>query len=264
MSQTEVNINQGIANEGLLADQGNRDVASFISIERIPFGRFVSRVLGSDTKCKLPTTSDEVTVSGKFGGVSVRDQARENINDGLLPGYNAEDAVSSLREGRIYVRVEQDVVKEDDVFIRFVPVLQVQELAKSGAFVASNVINGDINGVPIAPVAFDTDNDTTLANLAAAIEALGDPKVDSATDSAPDDVDIVSALDQVISITNFVVTGGASQAVFTVTETVEIRPTSSLGAFRKDADTATAANPGSMRYFTSALKDEFAIVELDV
>lgn len=80
-------------------------------------------------------------------------------------------------------------------------------------FVTGNLINGTVNGVAWAEVAFDTDQATTLAALIAAVDAI--PGV-TATAGAARTVLIEMDDSSQITVTT-VVTGGASQATGTPT-----------------------------------------------
>ena len=86
------------------------------------------------------------------------------------------------------------------------------QLALSGPFVAGNLVSLDVNGAPIAPVAFTVDDPTTFAALAEAIAAM--PGVESAT--ALGGV-IVVQNPRSVALTNLIVTGGAAQPTATVT-----------------------------------------------
>jgi hypothetical protein len=96
-------------------------------------------------------------------------------------------------------------------------VAQGDKVVFDAAFVTDNVITTTIdNGTPIV-TNFDTDNDTTLANLAAAIQ--GDAAVSTATDTPTDTIDIVYA-DFAAHTIVIDVTGGASQPTATITTEV--------------------------------------------
>jgi hypothetical protein len=85
-------------------------------------------------------------------------------------------------------------------------------------FVTSNKINGKVNGVSWTEVDFDTDHDTTAANLAAAIAALtGVTCVLDSTDANKRTFLIENTDGSAITVTDVAVTGGASQAGSTVT-----------------------------------------------
>lgn len=87
----------------------------------------------------------------------------------------------------------------------------------SADLVTANLINGNINGVAIAEVAFDTDHGTTMANLLA--EVLLNPEVDYAelSDIAGDNRTISILSKGTAIVVAFTVTGGASQATFVST-----------------------------------------------
>lgn len=98
--------------------------------------------------------------------------------------------------------------------------LQITATA-SAALVTGNSIAGTVNGVALSSTAFEVDSDTTMAKLAAKIAAVAGVKSATVTEVAgntsDDRVIVVLPEDpnQVIAM-SFTVTGGASQATFTV------------------------------------------------
>lgn len=94
-------------------------------------------------------------------------------------------------------------------------------------FVASNTINLTIQGVPVTATPFDTDQTTTINDLADNIEAH--PLVLTATVTGARQITVTAdPFDVLLVVTALAVTGGASQAVGTVTTTID--PTTDLGA----------------------------------
>ena len=87
-------------------------------------------------------------------------------------------------------------------------------------FIAGNTINMNINGVPIAPVLFDTDQATTMANLATEIALNGD--VFSATVVDDREIKVVREDGIPLDITDIIVSGGISQPTGTFTSNVPI------------------------------------------
>ena len=101
---------------GMQADTGYKHVVSCKNPNiAIPFGLFVARD-NADGRVKLPTTSDEV-INGK--GIALADFASESINNGQAAGYPLKSAVSVMRQGRVWVEVEENVVEGDPVFARY-------------------------------------------------------------------------------------------------------------------------------------------------
>jgi hypothetical protein len=97
-------------------------------------------------------------------------------------------------------------------------------LTLSGPLVTGNVINGNVAGQPIAPVTFSGNSDDTLAAVAAAIAAM--PGVYSATPvevgtaHSNDNrvINVIAKNDyEGVGLDSFVITGGASQATFSIT-----------------------------------------------
>ncbi len=94
-------------------------------------------------------------------------------------------------------------------------------------FVTSNSIVATINGAPIAAVPFNTDHATTLADLAAALQATA--AIATATVTGARQITAVFAALGTNTINSIVTTGGASQPTATIAQ----------GGFVFNADTAT-------------------------
>lgn len=78
-------------------------------------------------------------------------------------------------------------------------------------FVTSNSIVATLNGVPLAPVPFNTDQATTIADLATAIQ--GDATVTTCTVTGAREITIVPVDEATFYADSIVTTGGASQPV---------------------------------------------------
>ena len=85
----------------------------------------------------------------------------------------------------------------------------------TGSFVTGNSIVVTLNGATLPAVPFDTDNNQTLADLAAAIAA--NPSVASAIPTNPNIISITPALGSTVTINSIVITGGASQPTYAIT-----------------------------------------------
>jgi hypothetical protein len=84
-------------------------------------------------------------------------------------------------------------------------------------FVTGNTIDLDVNGTSITQVPFNTDHDTTAADLVTAIAALSGVNCELDSSDANNRTFLITTDDAVASVTNVVVAGGASQAGSTVT-----------------------------------------------
>lgn len=85
----------------------------------------------------------------------------------------------------------------------------------TGSFVTSNSIVATINGVQLAAVPFTTNNNTTLALLAAQIATS--PAVLSATPTNPNIITIIPNVGFNAIVNSIVITGGASQPTYAIT-----------------------------------------------
>jgi len=87
---------------------------------------------------------------------------------------------------------------------------QVSQLRTDADFVTGNNIDGEINGVVITTVPFNTDHATTMADLATEIQS--NPDISSAIVDPEDDRKInIIGNGVAVTFSGFVVTGGASQ-----------------------------------------------------
>lgn len=110
----------------------------------------------------------------------------------------------------------------DELHLKFEAEGKKVTLTMSAALVTGNVINGSVNGSAIPAITFATSNDATMAALAAAIAAM--PGVESATvtsvaGAATNDREIVVVADDhtnIVALSGFAVTAGASQATVTI------------------------------------------------
>lgn len=85
----------------------------------------------------------------------------------------------------------------------------------TGSFVTGNSIVATLNGTTLPAVPFNTSNNQTLADLAAAMAA--NPDVLSATPTNPNIISIIPVLGKNVIVNSIVITGGASQPTYAVT-----------------------------------------------
>lgn len=96
---------------GSLVDGTPRDIISGAAEEEIAFGRGVSAGT-SDNQFKLPSG-----VGTPIESVSIFKHKEPNADGSVV--YNADETVSGLRKGRIWVLAEQAIAsKTDDVYVR--------------------------------------------------------------------------------------------------------------------------------------------------
>lgn len=129
------------------------------------------------------------------------------------------------------------------------PEQHVFTLDFDGDFVTSNLIDLTIDGIPVVQTPFDTNQTTTINNLATNI--LAHARVSAATVTGPRQVTITAEpSDVLLVVTAIAVTLGASQANGSVTTTID--PTTDLGAELK----ALALDRTAL-IFTKAADTEF-------
>lgn len=117
MPQTTQTAAPPIARRGLLyGAQGNPVIrGDKIASASLIGGQFVARD-AADGKVKLPTTANEVQLTGV--GFVVYDAAH-TVPDGSAFDYAAGDAVPVLEHGDIWVQSEEALAYGDPVFVRF-------------------------------------------------------------------------------------------------------------------------------------------------
>lgn len=177
MAQLSYGFLMDIASEGLLADCGFKNCLSPRAFEDIPVGRGVVKVVGQDMGVRLPGQNFSTIV----------------LNADLVTG------------NLIQVEVNGELVGVQNSIIDF-----------DIDFVASNSIVATINGSPLAPVVFNTDQATTIGDLATAIQ--GDAAVSTATVTGLNQITVVFASSGDNTVDSVVTTGGASQPVATISE----------------------------------------------
>lgn len=116
--QTSYGFKAPIGIEGGLADSGFKDARSMLAEVAIPFGRLVVQGTAQD-QCKLPTASTDLSTAGRPLGLSLFTSMQPNSIAGGDAQYAAKDCVSVLRKGRAWVVVEEAVLVNDAVFVRY-------------------------------------------------------------------------------------------------------------------------------------------------
>lgn len=257
MSQTAYSTSPSNGERGDLGDSsaGDRDILSFNNLSQIAYG-IMSQIVGGD--------EIEVYQGGKFGGVVVSDKS--NTSDGLWP---AKNAVPIIRRGSVWVALEQSVTPDDPVYVRVSSEVEVLTVTLDADFVAGNSVSGQINGEAIAAVPFNNDHPTTMADFAAAIQALAN--VATAVVSGPQEITVTGANlgEQLTGIsTSFVIVGGLGQANVVATSVTGPSSGTEAGAFRKDDDNVgngpTAVLLESASFVKSASFGENALLDLNL
>ena len=100
---------------GCVADAVDTVRESKAAAAAVNFGTFVCRrasPVDGDDQCANPAATADVTARGR--GIALRDETRKHTT-----GYETNDQVSFLRRGRVWVTVEEAVLQDDAVFVRF-------------------------------------------------------------------------------------------------------------------------------------------------
>lgn len=198
--------------------------------EIIPFGRLVAKVVGEENGIKLPNTSTDKIL----GGVLRADALA------LYGEYQLNEAIAVLRQGAtIYIENEDAITPDDAIYVRYKGKKQTQTITFDAVLVTGNVVNLKIDGTAMPAVTFTTDHATTMQAIANQILASF-AQIATCTE-AGNVLTLTSANNgQSIVISDVIVTGGASQAVASITETVTPIADSERGKIRTDDDNGTA------------------------
>ncbi len=117
------------------------------------------------------------------------------------------------------------------------PMYDIVTLTLDIDLVAANVINGKVNGVPIAPVTYAVSHDATMTALAVVLQALAEITTSSAAGKVV--TNTAATKDTLLAMTEFVVTGGVSQPVITIARTPYARTREYSTIAEVDVDFAT-------------------------
>lgn len=261
MPQLTYSYDMVVGVEGELADARQSTIVSRLAEGDIRFGRFVCVGSDLDGQCRVPNSGTDVSNFGRHLGFSVATNAKEQKADGTVQ-YDDGESVSVLKSGAVLVRTETAMNALDEVYVRFQAKSQEHTLVFDASLVTGNQIDGLIDNVAITPVAFNVDNATTLADLALVI-ANSNANILSAVSNGTNTITITTVLDKSITVSDFLVSGGASQPTIATTETDAGKPTSDIGIVRNDNDGSTAELGAFLRCVRSAPAGELATVEIE-
>lgn len=169
--------------------------------------------------------------------------AQEAFSQALSPeqiaiGRRTVDNATILVETAMSPFNYTTTINSTNVTISSTPTAQNSVVTMSANFVTGNSIAITLNGTPLTPIPFNTDQITTMNDIAAALEA--NPAVDSVSITGSNLVINVFGLPNVSAIVNsLVVTGGASQPTATITTPVQpVSPESIAGSLVTAINTA--------------------------
>lgn len=250
MSQTTYPLQQTNGIAGQLADTGPNDIRTYNNPAAIEFGRALGKISADDDGVKHPTLT----------GDSIVGVAHRKV-DTVADNYPANSAVGAIKMGRVFVKVEEAVTPDDDVFVRYDGKVQVQTFVLDADLVTGNVITVDVDGVTVSHT-FATDHDTSLAAFAAKIQL--EPGVNTAVAAARTITITAASRETDVALTNEGITGGASQAGIVITETIASISDNDRGLFRNNADSTTAVALTGARFLTAAAAGELAVLDLNL
>ena len=136
--QTSYSIDMAAATDGLLYDIGFNDIVSGIAQGAMVPGVFVTKGT-TDKGVKVPAAAAEVTNPLLARGFVVRDLAKEVDASGEL-SYVAEDVVSVIKKGRIWVKCEDAFNQSDAVLVRITAASPNLQLGQIRVGATSNAV----------------------------------------------------------------------------------------------------------------------------
>lgn len=153
--------------------------------------------------------------------------------DGHLLDADSGFAVGKLEFGYAGMRSD-DTTKRRSVRT---PKRNASTLVFAGDLVTSNVVNGNVNGVPITAITFETNHLTTITALADEIVAklLAQGIVATYALSGTNRTITFAAIDGHVDLTSFIVTAGAGQTTATLTNVTSDALIDFVGILRYDA-----------------------------
>ena len=253
MSQTVVNDGQSMGVAGQLSDVGHRDIISLRnSLQIVPFGRAIDKVVGSENAGQLPISG------GVLEGVALRDLPISGAVN--AEQYPVDSPMNVAKKGRVVVDVEEVVSGDDAVYVRFDGKSQVQTITLDIDLEASNVIDMDVDGVAMTQVPWNASHNQTMTDICTQL-TTDFPQIATAT-AALKVITITAAVHGTdVAITDFLVTLGSNQAVGTIAETVASVLDTERGKFRNDADSGTCRLLTNARFMDAS---DNGLVRLDL
>lgn len=110
MAQLNYNLYQGAAYAGLLYDIEWHRIVSACAEDAIPFGRAVIPGTDAEKQVKLPSGD----VAQVFRGIAAATWAQEQVSG--VGQYSDTDAVNIMKQGVIWVEVNQNVLVDEAAF----------------------------------------------------------------------------------------------------------------------------------------------------
>jgi hypothetical protein len=243
--------------EGLAGQQFDMNPQTIVSMNNpavaIYHGRAVEKITGDEDGIKLPDNG-----SANLWGVAVKDPTNEEDY------YEALEAVAVMTQGRIYVPVEEAVTPDDSVYVRYDGKYQVQTFVLDADLVAGNTIAVDVDGNTVSYV-YAASHLASMQAFAALLAAQ--PGINTAVVGGAGNRTITitgSSMEADVALTNASITGGATQAGITITETVDRISVTERGKFRTDADSTTAMAWAAARYVKGASAGAYAVLEINL
>jgi hypothetical protein len=254
MSQLIYSQSMALARAGMVADNGDKHVASKVNpVVAIPFGLAVCLGVDPDRDVKLPTSAAEAAAAC---GVALVDTIECSASGD--PQYPIGSAVAVLRKGRVWVKVLEAVTAGDDVYVRYADGINDTNDDQKGAFgkskdgtaqvttVTPTAVNSTLYYMTINGMYFEytSDGSATAGEIAAAFVALINAQ-DTLPVTASGTVTVILTAD--VAGTSFEVDVGANLAA--------VATTPNAGA---------AAKWERAKYLTSAAADGLAMLEVNM
>jgi hypothetical protein len=260
--QTNYALAPSVGRLGMLASSMRQKAIAKVASVAIPFGHLAVRD-ASDLLVKLPTSKAEVEGAALSGGVAIGSHAIVCDPAVTLPTFPVNKELAVLREGQIFVKVEEAVSQGDQAYVRFANGVLDTALVQKGAFRKSP------DGV--AQVATLTPAVANSSNYKVTIWDAEGKLLKSAqivSDGSATAAEIVTALDRLPSAPSRVSrSAGTTTLILTASvagEGFSVDGGENLAVVATQANSQSAAKLKGCHYDSSASAGELAILDANL
>ncbi len=186
--------------------------ASGVSLDNVVQLNAITRLPATQTSVTATLFGDEGTFipQGSLAKIVSTGQVFFSQSSGSITRQNAD--IVTVQVGTVTTQ-PYTVILSNRAFTYSLPTITFSNVGD--IFVTGNTIKLTINGTQLSTIPFNTDSDTTLADIASSISAF--IAGTTATPTNPDVIDITPATGSNITINQILIQGGATQASSVIT-----------------------------------------------
>lgn len=232
MGQNSYTINTNPFSAGTIGFTNDYTAFSYANPNSALFGGLAVVQLTPDFQCDLPSSGNTKFIGAVIWDVnypSATLPTNPNSNFQTPSNYPVNSLVPVMSRGQLQVYCYSAVTTSSEVWVINAIRDQQQTLVFSADIIVGNSIAGTVNNVALTATPFNVTNAGTLTDLAAKIAAVAG--VLSAVSDGVHTITVTADDDTVVTLTGFLVTGGASQATAVITQTVAAVFSTNIGMF---------------------------------